>query len=148
MPENVVIAVNADGTKIGSGTTTIAGAVTITSGTVTATPFKTSSVTTNAAPVTSPGVGAALASIAAPPVGNYEITVTVNVGGTTGAIDFSNVTVTAAGTTTRIANGVGAAITVQWLQALTGAQAIAAQTVAAGTAGSVYGVTLTATQVV
>jgi hypothetical protein len=138
-----VVAINPDGSNIGA-----AGGSTSITGNVTAVPLAGSSVTTNAAPVSAPGVGAALGSVTVAATGTYDISVTVNVGGTTGTVDFSNVSVLANAITTRIANGVGAAINVQWQQALTAAQTVAATAVAASTAGSVYGVTITITRVI
>lgn len=139
-----VVAVNPDGSNIGSAG---GGAVTVTSGTITSTPFATTSTTSNAAAVSAPGAGAALASVTAAATGMYNISVTCNVGGTTAVADFSNISVLANAVTTRLANGVGAASTFIWQQQLTAAQTAAATAVAAATAGTIYGVTIAITRV-
>jgi hypothetical protein len=141
-----VVALNPDGSLIGSSG---GGSVTVTGGTITSTPFATTSTTSNSAPVTTPAAAAQLSQITLPAgAATYEITAMVNVGGTTGAVDISNVSVTVSGgATTRIANGIGAAGEVSWFVTVTGGQTVTANAVATATTGAVYGVTLIATRV-
>lgn len=134
-----VVALNPDGSNIGT--------IGSTGGSTTALPFAATSSSTNAAPVAAPAAAAALASLTPGVAGTYRIEVDVNVGGTTAAADFSNVQVTFGAVTSRLANGVNASAQFMFQATLTAVQAIAATAVATSTAGSVYGVTITATRV-
>ena len=145
-PGMLVRATNPDGSLIGSAG---GGAVTVTSGTITAIPFNSSSVSTNTAPTTSPAATTTIATIASGslPAGTYSVAVTVSVGGTTAAGDVGNLTL-AGPATTRLASGVGGIpATFNFQYVLNGSTALTVATVAAGNAGSVYGATIVATRV-
>jgi len=139
-----VVAVNPDGTNIGSAASPI-------SGNVVTVPLADTSSVNNSVPVTSPGAVATIAQIpsASLPAGLYEIRVTTTVGGTVAASDQMNLTLTAGSTTTRLANGTGTGSSNfgPYQIQLGGSVAIVIATVAAGTAGSIYGASIIATQV-
>jgi len=128
----IVVAVNPDGTNIGT-----------TGG------FSSTSVGSNSAPTTSPGASAVIATASTTSAGTWLADVTTNVGGTVLAADEANLNLVNGGQIIRLANGTGSASTRFSAQfVLANAAPIQVNTVGAGTAGSIYSATIVLTRVI
>jgi hypothetical protein len=135
-----VVALNPDGTSIAPAQQVVV-------------PVNRTGAMSNNGPTTSPGALAGIAQILAAAVSTdtYDVWVTTNVGGTTAVADIDNLTLTAAGITARLANGINGNSSPFGpfrFQFGAGATNITVSTVGAGTAGSVYSATISAIRVV
>lgn len=139
-----VVALNPDGSNIGS-----AGGSTTITGNVTSVPFSSTSVGSNTAPTTSPGASAVIATASTTSAGTWQADITVNVGGTVAVGDEANLNLVNGAQIIRLANGTGSASTKFSAQfILANAAAIQVNTVSAGTVGSVYSATVVLTRVI
>lgn len=112
----------------------------------------------NGAKTTSPGLGAALATLTTPTAGLYQVDVWAGLSGTLAAVDASNFELRKGATVVSVlavsGNGTGAAASntangpFQFFINLDGATSLTVNATAAGTASSVYHVTLVATRLV
>jgi hypothetical protein len=142
---NIVVAVNPDGSNIGSSG--VSGAVTVTSGSVTAVPFAASTIGSNSAPITTPLATNVIATASSGAAGTYDVKVTTNVGGTVAAIDQANLNLVNGGQIIRLANGTGSSSSNFEAQLVLGAgAAINVAAVANGTTGSIYAATIMLTR--
>lgn len=97
--------------------------------------------------VTAPGAGAAIATLAAPPAGAYEIRVSLERGGAASvAADIGNFAIKKGATTLVAAAQAGADIVLERVT-LDGASAVTVNAVGAATAGVVYSASIRATRV-
>lgn len=141
----IVVAVNPDGSNI--GTSGVSGSVTVTSGTVTATPFSFTTIGSNSAPQSAPAATAVIATATSGAAGTYDVKVTCTVTGTVGTIDVANMNLVNGAQIIRLANGTGAASSNFECQLVLGAAApINVAAVANATAGSIYAATIMLTR--
>lgn len=134
-----VVALNPDGSAIAPAQQVIV-------------PVNVAGAASNNAPTTSPGAAALIAQI---PLGSvtadtWDVTVTAVIGGTVAAADIGNMVLTANGVTARLAvSDTTSPVTFPPIRVKTANGAnINVSTVGAGTAGSVYAATISATRVV
>lgn len=136
----IVVALNPDGTSIAPAQQVVV-------------PVNRTGAMSNNAPTTPPGATTTIAQIASGSISadTYDVWVTATVGGTVAVADLGNPTLIANAQTARLANGDNGNSSLFGPFRFMfggGATNITVATVAAGTVGSVYSATITATRVV